>query len=117
MKHISILSLLFISHSLLAQLNTFKFPQSSSTIQDFVPKDYFIKDSVQDDFNQDGLNDIVLVLAPKTELSQDFSNETNRTLLILQKTSIVTNCPPIQRTVFFVKIVVAFLAIRLIIFP
>jgi len=85
MKHISILVLLFMAQSLLAQPKAISFPKTALSIQEFIPTDFFIIDSVQDDFNQDGLNDIVLVLALKTELSQDFSNETNRTLLILQK--------------------------------
>jgi len=85
MKHIGILVLLFITQSLSAQQKSISFPKTALSIQEFVPTEFYIKDSVQDDFNQDGLNDIVLVLAPKTELSQDFSNETNRTLIILQK--------------------------------
>ncbi|MEZ5046619.1 MAG: hypothetical protein R2831_06470 [Chitinophagaceae bacterium] len=63
-------------------------PKSGKTIQDFVPKGWFIKDSIEGDFNQDKLQDAVLLIAHNQELDDSkVDYDCNRPLIILQGTN------------------------------
>jgi hypothetical protein len=89
MKHIIIIAVLFFSvkaFSQCPQLPKLKF--KAKTIQDFIPKGWYIMDSAKNDFNNDGLQDVALVIAnTATETKEDFEHDCNRALAILQKTT------------------------------
>lgn len=79
--------LLMSSLCLSAQCPNPVIPKSGKTIQAFVPKGWFIKDSTKGDFNNDKLEDVVLVLAnDKEEAENNYDYECARPILILQKT-------------------------------
>lgn len=87
-KVILIISISFFSFNLFSQCPKPIIPNEGKTINTFVPKEWFIKDSVFGDFNKDGLKDIVLVIAHDNENKDLQDYECARGMLILQKTKL-----------------------------
>jgi hypothetical protein len=78
-------TLLLAVSNLFSQCPDFNIPKQGKSIQSFVTGDWFLKDSVSGDFNQDGIQDYVIVLASKIEEDEtNVENECNRPILILQ---------------------------------
>ncbi len=63
-------------------------PKTGKTIRAFVPEGWEIKDSVKGDFNNDKLEDAVIVLiSQKEDEENNYDYDCNRPLVILQKTN------------------------------
>lgn len=77
--------LLLLQFSAIAQEALLNIPETGKQIGDFIPKDFYLRDSIKGDLNKDGISDVVLVLRNINEDTFTSDEGAKRFLLILFK--------------------------------
>lgn len=81
------MNVMFAVSFLFAQCPDIQLPNHGKNLKAFTPEQWFIKDSISGDFNQDKLTDYVLVLSPIAEQSDQYDGNCMRPVVILKGVS------------------------------